>query len=752
MPRKSWAVIGKTSGSSGATPTGGAPDVIGFNAGILNPDGTFTAAMRWDDLKTKMLFDWGAVLPASTANWSAVQIFIKLPDGSYVDTGNIARAPDFSKNFGAFVHYGGVAIEGAAIPAAPQSWTIIACSYNLANKPNLDVGGNPTGPTITLMTQPGTTAALAAPPQPLDADWTIAITRLDHDPVTGQNSALIEIDATFTNPTVNVFSVYQYQGDARPADPALWVNVNNTQPAVVNPTTMSHRINRQPTPVNYQFCVVTRSPTFIPIPGATIPIKQLVIPSVTMPAQCTAFSVTVLGGTNGGVVSGKLTYVVTPPVDLEFFSANIYRQETDAAFNALPSPNGDWSLVANVTSTTQQRDWWVWINGLSYWKFKCQSVSRALLENTLNPPMFNLAMPASPGVNMNGIDLSSLDTAEMNIVQGRLAITSLNLTKALGASYDNAEFKIDHAVGRLVVNGVNLQKVIATTVTTELGMDVFTGKFGVQNLSAAKVTAGTLAAGVIYAGSITTSQLLAGTLAAGTVYAGQINVGQINAGVLTSVTINASQINSGTLNSVNISAGTLTLNANGITTTISNAFNSQVNSYLGLLIQNNSTSSSCRMTAGKLYLINGANYSGAGSISLDTAGAYGGSISLTDTLGNSAFDAGVGGVGAVNAKAYDVYTPFADPATTIYYRVGGQGFINKSAQFVGAGVNCGSGIAGSGFNIYGGSYFGQTERMFAQVSIPANPNGFYAVTFGAAGVITHQGLEFTGGIFRGYYL
>jgi len=79
-------------------------------------------------------------------------------------------------------------------------------------------------------------------------------------------------------------------------------------------------------------------------------------------------------------------------------------------------------------------------------------------------------------------------------------------------------------------------------------------------LAANQITAGTLIAGVVYAGSIAASQITAGTLTAGVIYSGSVAASQILAGTITaSLTINSPTINGGSLN-ITTASGIVTIN------------------------------------------------------------------------------------------------------------------------------------------------------------------------------------------------
>lgn len=116
------------------------------------------------------------------------------------------------------------------------------------------------------------------------------------------------------------------------------------------------------------------------------------------------------------------------------------------------------------------------------------------------------------------------------------------------------------------------------TITNTVGWKAITlGNNAITSISATKISTGTLAAGVVYAGSINTNQISAGTLAADVVYAGTIAANKITAGtfaadVVYAGTVNADKINAGSLAANVIYTGTINtsqLNAGSITAAIS---------------------------------------------------------------------------------------------------------------------------------------------------------------------------------------
>jgi hypothetical protein len=92
------------------------------------------------------------------------------------------------------------------------------------------------------------------------------------------------------------------------------------------------------------------------------------------------------------------------------------------------------------------------------------------------------------------------------------------------------------------------------------------------------------------------------------------------------------------MTAVNMTAGTLTLNLNGITTTLTNAFDAALGEYVGIQIALNSTTRQTRVVPGRIHL----QSSGSGLATINAQAGYG-TLTLTDTAGTSAVELNSGG-------------------------------------------------------------------------------------------------------------
>lgn len=83
------------------------------------------------------------------------------------------------------------------------------------------------------------------------------------------------------------------------------------------------------------------------------------------------------------------------------------------------------------------------------------------------------------------------------------------------------------------------------------------GSNAISRISATQISTGTLAAGVVYAGSLNANQISTGTIASNIVYAGTVNANQINAGTLTAGVVYAGSISTSQMTAGTLTAGTI---------------------------------------------------------------------------------------------------------------------------------------------------------------------------------------------------
>ncbi len=132
------------------------PAVALFLAGQSNGDGTFAPNMYWDILRTRMLVDWVAVAPANRENWSAVQVWVKTPAGGGAFNYTPATAPipleDFGTSGNDRFYHDTISMEASSVPDPPENWVFIAASLDADGILAVDGSGKPTGKTVTLAT------------------------------------------------------------------------------------------------------------------------------------------------------------------------------------------------------------------------------------------------------------------------------------------------------------------------------------------------------------------------------------------------------------------------------------------------------------------------------------------------------------------------------------------------------------------------------------------------------------------------
>ena len=177
-----------------------APWVSGFDAGVRNLDGTYTEVFTWSQpLLESLVADWGCAAPTDVSNFGGVQLWLKSPK---TGGGYLYQPLDAIQDIDIFlpdglghrIHSDCIALTLDLVPATPESWVLIAASYN-AETPkvmNADGDGNPLGPSVTLVTLAASKPPHFVAPGPvISAHWTTAIAG-DH---------LLTITAMWSPPT-----------------------------------------------------------------------------------------------------------------------------------------------------------------------------------------------------------------------------------------------------------------------------------------------------------------------------------------------------------------------------------------------------------------------------------------------------------------------------------------------------------------------------------------------------------------------
>ncbi|MCW5983515.1 MAG: hypothetical protein KIT09_35820 [Bryobacteraceae bacterium] len=142
-----------------ANPYDGAPDVRAFTAGNYDEaTGAWSEALEYDASAEHMLIDWACMVPAELwlANWSGVQVWIKRPNPqggfTYHQATGRSGLDSFQPPGAKGVHYDQIRIERKHVLETPETWTLIACSYDRNGVPKVDEQGIPQGPEATITT------------------------------------------------------------------------------------------------------------------------------------------------------------------------------------------------------------------------------------------------------------------------------------------------------------------------------------------------------------------------------------------------------------------------------------------------------------------------------------------------------------------------------------------------------------------------------------------------------------------------
>jgi hypothetical protein len=121
-----------------------APDVVQFDIGTQNSDGTFTRAPHWDTLNEKMIFDWAAYLPDDISNLGFVSIWFQR-NGQWIESPMY-----FEKLTAEGLIHDSFVLTGSDIPQPGEQITFVCSSANKLGIHNQNPPGTPSGPAVTI--------------------------------------------------------------------------------------------------------------------------------------------------------------------------------------------------------------------------------------------------------------------------------------------------------------------------------------------------------------------------------------------------------------------------------------------------------------------------------------------------------------------------------------------------------------------------------------------------------------------------
>ncbi len=382
-----------------------------------------------------------------------------------------------------------------------------------------------------------------------------------------------------------------------------WINFTNT---------MEVWVERQSTNITaYAFLTICSKTTYVP-PDVSFASHTVTITALSVAAAPSAFLVGVSTSTDGGVPVGKFVASMVPaPGSIFYPTANanikeylVERVPTNSSF--VPVTGQPYVPIFHVAdpawTTGVIADYatnWPLPGSVEYWTFRCIPVYLDDTKNLAAITYSNVTVPAATGLDFSGVNTSTLDTT-LALVSGKVGVKGNSLSStffangAIGA--DLAKF----AAGTTPVNyfaglptlGTGLPQYPAGSILVNLSDGkVYRTSDGLnwdKGVSPGDLVAGTIAAGVIYAGTIQATQMVAGTMSAGVVYSGTINANQINAGTLNAFTITAAAVSGSTITSISGTA----------TAVLSN----------GTFIGNNNTGQVARISDGQIF----SNFSALG--------------------------------------------------------------------------------------------------------------------------------------------
>lgn len=353
-------------------------------------------------------------------------------------------------------------------------------------------------PTDNVFVPASTGVAGGSPPaQPGASDWSVSVAEYGRRDQTGENIARVAAVATTLASNVTYISMFVAEGVSKPTNPSAYKDMGVNEPkAASGSTTANWWATRRDAAVTYWVILAASSETYQSFPtSAHVAIaKSVTVNPVSVPAQPTGFSVTVLSESKGGVPGGRLKYTLTKPADPEYFCTEFERIRCNSSFTPL---GGEvWNLVGSAVETVEAPDWWARPSAVEYWQFRATAVSRAFyadgtrVKNLTSRPTSNLTVSAT-----GGLDLSYATTASVQGVLNNLGNYPTDKRPVVVASGLPSLPDSNYPTGALLFN------------TTDGKMYRNVSGTWTKTTDPADLVAGTLAAGVVYAGTVYASQL-----------------------------------------------------------------------------------------------------------------------------------------------------------------------------------------------------------------------------------------------------
>lgn len=296
--------------------------------------------------------------------------------------------------------------------------------------------------------------------------------------------------------------------------------------------------------------------------------------------------------------------------------------------------------------------------------------------------------PSSPPVDLTKIDPASVNTTlHVDPTTGKAGVNTIDSTQLTNIS-------------ALVSDGLVFEpitgKIKASVNGTEVSIDPTTKQLVVKGLSAAKLDSGTvIAAGVGYFGLVAVSQILAGDFI----------------------------------------GFTLTLNRNGVTTSINNSLISAIAQFSGIAVVHNSTGAGAALSAVGLDVMDSIS-----SPTVRTSVNKGGIFLLQ---GSSGFAAALANNAGGGGSPYGILNLYNSAGTqVIKLNNNNDGIMTAIGLVTTSGIDIGGGAKTAGLNpfIGGVQYFGRSWDLRAAVTIP--PGGGTAFV----GFTIDGGFSFASGV------
>ncbi len=585
------------------------PDVIQFHAGD-NRTGSWLAQMYSpDDQFRHFNIDLGCLRPFDTTNFYGVVFVLKTPDGSggfrYQEATGVFPSEMFVEQDGLWVLYPDAisldrfdALGNEILPIPPQTWEVIACSIardGFTRK--VDSNGKPTGPTVSIPS-PDLSGSATRPP---DVTITDGYARYNSD-------GKLELIVTWTSGSPYVRGVHAYgepfdqsstgtftlgqstlgsadglHGEWNPLDYGRYT----PSPFIIGPL---EPVAEQTDKLVYVAAYTDQTdpkPVRKGLPGETPSIVITCQPPSTKGTPGREWAEPVLGLS---VVASDVPDTAVKRTRLTIgFVFPEFRRPRGAYVTVELEPgiyadlgiiidSGQWVELDTPTTIVSAKVW-----ARSFVDPNETDDPNDDSVNSIVPgvtPMVELTLGTNGGTVDFRQALAESIASHLGVTSGVFGVLPEGITEDLVKNFNITLPKIKPNTFDSTIFadfGISNPQKLADGIVSRVGLftdgvisrSAIIANATIQNAHIDRVSANKLAVVNADVVNLAAAKVTAGTLAAGVIYTGTINANQVNAGAF--------------------NGSSLTLNLNGVTTSIDNSNTDWQGNFVGVRVQHNTT-------------------------------------------------------------------------------------------------------------------------------------------------------------------